>query len=128
MIPSSRASLLEEYAGEVIDRLQNDELADSFPVCKDLLENQTQQIPSWQIALPAIACVAAGGERSNGFAVAAAWLPAYLASEIFDHLEDGEFDAIPQIGSPEVMMNLASFPIPTIHSVGPALAGRESIG
>jgi hypothetical protein len=108
MIPSSLASLFQEYAGEVIARLQNDELAASFQVCWGYLENQAQEIPSWQIALPVIACVAAGGERSNGLAVATAWLPAYIASEIFDHLEDGEFDAIPSVGSPEVMMNLAS--------------------
>jgi hypothetical protein len=105
---SSLAPSFEEYAVAVIHRLQNDELACSFLACRELLEDAAQQIPSWQIALPAIACVAAGGEHSAGSSVAVAWFPAFLASEIFDHLEDREYAALPQIGSPEVMMNLAS--------------------
>jgi hypothetical protein len=108
MDPSSLALSCQKYAVEVIRRLQKDELACSFLACKRLLEDAALQIPSWQIALPAIACVAVGGEQSAGFTVAAAWFPAFLASEIFDHLEDKEYADLPKAGSPEVMMNLAS--------------------
>jgi hypothetical protein len=108
MDPSSLALACQKYAVEVIRRLQNDELTCSFLACRGLLEDAALQIPSWQIALPAIACVAAGGEHSFGSIVAAAWFPAFLASEIFDHLEDREFADISQAGTPEVMMNLAS--------------------
>jgi hypothetical protein len=108
MDPSSLALACQKYAVEVIRRLQNDELTCSFLACRGLLEDAALQIPSWQITLPAIACVAAGGEHSVGSIVAAAWFPALLASEIFDHLEDREFADISQAGTPEVMMNLAS--------------------
>jgi hypothetical protein len=105
---SSSALSYQKYAVEVIRCFQNDELACSFQACWKLLEDAALQIPSWQIALPAIACVAAGGEHSAGSSVAAAWFPAFVASEIFDHLEDREYADLPQTGSPEVMMNLAS--------------------
>ena len=100
--------LFHEYANPVILRLQSNELLSTFPDCFKLINNRINKIPAWQIALPVISCLAVGGTLDAGYAVASAWYPAYLASEILDNVEDKEFQADRLIPSPEVATNLST--------------------
>jgi len=47
-------------------------------------------LPAWQIALPVIACLAAGGSLEDGITLASAWISLYIASDILDNVEDKE--------------------------------------
>jgi hypothetical protein len=104
----SSPNLFHEYAEPVIRRVKSDEFASTFQACSELLYDRIQQLPTWQIALPVIACVAAGGTLEEGSVFAAAWLPGYLASEILDNIEDDEFIPDQWAISPEVAINLAT--------------------
>ena len=53
--------LFSEYALPVIEKLQSDELSSTFSDCTRYLISHIQSMPAWQIALPVIACMAAGG-------------------------------------------------------------------
>ena len=100
--------LFHEYANPVILRLQSNELLSTFPDCFKLINDRINEIPAWQIALPVISCQAVGGTLDAGYAVASAWYPAYLASEILDNVEDKEFQPDRLIPSPEVAINLST--------------------
>jgi hypothetical protein len=108
MDPTKLPPLYQAYTGAVLLLFEADAATSSFRACFDLLQANIHKVPAWQIAMPAIACVAAGGMMKIGTTLAAAWLPAYLASELFDQLEDKEFIPGPIATSPEVGMNLAT--------------------
>jgi len=119
--------LFHEYASLVIDKLQSDELSSTFPEYAQFLVDRIQSMPAWQIALPVIACLAAGGLLEDGIILASAWVSLYLASEILDNVEDKELMPDRFLTSPEVSSNLAtslifaSFHILTsIHDAGKA--------
>ena len=97
-----------EYANPVILRLQSNELLSTFPDCFKLINDRINEIPAWQIALPVICCLAVGGTLDAGYAVASAWYPAYLASEILDNVEDKEFLPDRLVLSPEFAINLST--------------------
>jgi geranylgeranyl pyrophosphate synthase len=92
----------------VIKKLQSDELSSAFSEYTQFLNDRIQSMSDWQIALPVIACLAAGGLREDGITLAAAWVPLYLASEILDNVEDKELEQNRFLPSPEVATNLAT--------------------
>ncbi len=99
---------LGEYAMPVIDRLQSDAFASSFQDCFQYMQDHLAKMPSWQVALPVAACIAVGGTRDAGTALAAAWCPILLASDILDHVEDREFTPESLAPSPETATNLGT--------------------
>jgi geranylgeranyl pyrophosphate synthase len=100
--------LFHEYAASVIHRLQSDELTSIFQDYSDFLVDCVEKKPAWQIALPVIACLGAGGSLEDGITLGCAWAPLYLASEILDDVEDKEFTPNQFIPSPELAINLAT--------------------
>jgi hypothetical protein len=100
--------LFHEYAEPVIHRLRVYDLSSTFQDYQELLVDRILKIPAWQIALPVISCLAAGGTQEAGIALATAWYPGYLASEILDNVEDKEFIPDRFANSPEVATNLAT--------------------
>jgi hypothetical protein len=101
-------SLFHEYAETVIHGLRSCELASMFPECSQLISDRIRKKPSWQIALPVISCLAAGGVPETGVQVDMAWHPLYLASEILDNVEDKELVPDQLVASPEIATNLAT--------------------
>lgn len=79
------------YARQIVDRTLSIDILTGFPTCRSWLAQHTTDLPDWQIALPAIACLATGGSFDDGISVASAWYLLCLASDVFDHVEDGEF-------------------------------------
>jgi hypothetical protein len=101
-------SLFHEYALRVINNLQSDELSSTFSDYLQFLNDQIQSMPDWQIALPVIACLAAGGSVNDGIVPASAWVSLNLASEILDNVEDKELTTDHFLTSPEVASNFAT--------------------
>jgi len=100
--------LFNEYVLPVIEKLQSSESSSTFPDCTGYLISQIQNMPAWQIALPVIACMAAGGSIDDGAILASAWTSLNLASEILDDVEDKELTADPFLTTPEVSSNIAT--------------------
>lgn len=100
--------LFHEYAVLVIDKLQSDELSSTFSEYTHFLGDRIQSMADWRIALPAIACQAAGGSFEHGIILASAWVSLYLASEILDNVEDQELVTDQFLISPDVASNLAT--------------------
>jgi hypothetical protein len=100
--------LFREFAEPVINRLQSFEFLSTFQDCSQFLAGRILKIPAWQIALPVISCLAAGGTLEEGTALASAWVPGLLASEILDNVEDKQFVPDQLAPSPEVATNLAT--------------------
>src|SRR4030042_5088055 len=100
--------LFSEYALPVIEKLQAEERSSTFSDCTRFLISRVQSMPSWQIALPVIACKAAGGSIDDGAILASAWASLNLASEILDNIEDKELTADQFLTSPEVASNVAT--------------------
>ena len=100
--------LLHEYAVLVMNKLQSDELSSIFSDYAPFLDERMPKMPDWQIALPVISCLAAGGSEDDGMILASAWVSLYLASEVLDHIEDQEFIPDRCLTSPEVASNLAT--------------------
>lgn len=119
MEDSNLSQLFQEYRETVAHRLLNDELSATFPDCFQYLERHISKLPAWQVALPAISTLAAGGRPEVGITLAAAWYPIYLASEILDSVEDKEYLPDQIAPSPETGANLAtSFIFLTFHTIG----------
>ncbi|MDD1750597.1 MAG: polyprenyl synthetase family protein, partial [Methanothrix sp.] len=100
--------LFSEYALPVIEKLQAEELSSTFSDCTSYLISRLQSMPAWQIALPVIASVAAGGSIDDGVILASAWVSLNLASEILDNVEDNELTVDQFLTSPEVASNIAT--------------------
>jgi len=100
--------LFSDYALPVIEKLQSDELSSTFSDCNRYLISHIQSMPAWQIALPVIACKAAGGSIVDGAILASAWVSLNFASEILDNVEDKELTADQFLTSPEVASNIAT--------------------
>ena len=100
--------LFQEYSAYVIRRLLSDELLSSFQDCSRFLRAQPITVPAWQIALPVLSCLAAGGTLEDGYTAAAAWYPVCLASEILDSVEDREYLPEGDLLSQEIATNLAT--------------------
>ena len=100
--------LLHEHAVLVIDKLHSDELSSTFPDYAQFLVERIKSLLDWQIALPVITCMAAGGPLEDGIILASAWVSLYLASEILDNVEDKELMPDQFLLSPEVATNLAT--------------------
>jgi len=100
--------LFREYSVYVIRRLLSDELLSSFQDCSRFLNAQPIIVPPWQIALPVLSCLAAGGTLEDGYTAAAAWYPVCLASEILDSVEDREYLPEGDLLSQEIATNLAT--------------------
>jgi hypothetical protein len=105
---SELEQLIHNYAEPVIQRLQSYDLTSIFQDCSALLLDRMHGVPAWQIALPVISSVAAGGTLEAGYALATAWIPGYLASEILDNVEDKEFIPDRLAPTPEIATNLAT--------------------
>jgi len=101
-------TLFHKYALPVIQNLQSDELSATFSEYRQYLTDQIKRIPTWQIALPVIACLATGGTTEDGIPVASAWVSMFLASEILDNVEDKELTTDQFLTSPEAASNLAT--------------------
>jgi hypothetical protein len=99
--------LLNQYTEPVIHRLNSGEHLSTFEDCSQFLTARLLKIPAWQIALPVISCLAAGGTLEAGTIMAASWVPGYLASEILDNVEDLQFIPDQLAPSPQVATNLA---------------------
>ena len=100
--------IVNQYAQQVIQCVQSWDFLSAYPDCSQVLTEHILKIPAWQIALPLISCLAAGGTLETGNAIAAAWYPGYLASEILDNVEDKEFIPDGLLSSAEVATNLAT--------------------
>lgn len=101
-------SLFSVYASPVIEKLQSDELSSAFSDCTRFLNSHITSMPAWQVALPVIACIAAGGSTGDGAILASAWVSLNFASEILDNVEDKELTADQFLTSPEVASNIAT--------------------
>ncbi len=97
-----------EYASPVIEKLQVYEQVSIFPDCTHYLISHIQNMPAWQIALPVIASVAAGGSTNDGTILASAWVSMNFASEILDNIEDKELTTDQFLTSTEVATNIAT--------------------
>jgi hypothetical protein len=82
-------------------------------------------LPDWELALPVVAALAAGGTEAEGALVGKAWALLYLASDLFDHLEDQEFVPDRWLSSAQVASNLATG---LIFDAFHTLAGLEDAG
>ncbi|MDD5367589.1 MAG: polyprenyl synthetase family protein [Anaerolineaceae bacterium] len=100
--------LLHEYSDPVIHKIRSTELSSTFSDYNQLLEHRIQNMPAWQIALPVIACQAAGGSAEDGILLASAWVSLFLASEVLDNVEDRELMQDRILSSPQVATNLAT--------------------
>ena len=100
--------LFQGYSESVVQRLQSDELLATFQNCSQFLEEHISNLHPWQVALPIISCLAAGGALEAGTSVATAWYPMYLASEVLDSVEDKEYIPDLHAPSPEIATNLAT--------------------
>ena len=100
--------LFRDYAELVIHRLKSAEILSTFQDCSQFLTDRILKIPAWQIALPVISCLAAGGTLEEGTAMAAGWVPGYVASEVLDNVEDKQFIPDNLAPSPEIVTNLAT--------------------
>jgi hypothetical protein len=100
--------LFQEYVLLVIKKIQSDELSATFSDFTHYLVSHIQTMPAWQIALPVIACLAAGGSIDDGVVLASAWASLNLASEILDNVEDQELTTDQFLTSPEVASNFAT--------------------
>jgi hypothetical protein len=96
-----------DYSRLVIEKLQSDEQSSIFSDCTRYLNSHIQGMPAWQIALPVIACRAAGGSIDNGIILTSAWVSLNFASEILDNIEDKELTTDQILTSPEVASNIA---------------------
>ncbi len=101
-------SLFSEYVLPVTEKLQSDELSSAFSDCHRFLISCIQSMPPWQIALPVLACKAAGGSIADGAILASAWVSLNVASEILDNVQDKELTADQFLTSPEVASNIAT--------------------
>ncbi len=101
-------SLFNEFALPVIEKLQAEERSSTFSDCFRYLISHIESMPSWQIALPVIASVAAGGSIDDGIILASAWVSLNLASEILDKVEDKELTTDQFLTSPELASNIAT--------------------
>ncbi len=101
-------SLFSEYVLSVTERLKSVELSSPFSDCTRFLISRLQSIPAWQIALPVIACIAAGGSKDDGAVLASAWAALNFASEILDNVQDKELTVDQFLTSPEVASNIAT--------------------
>lgn len=97
-----------EYMSPVIEKLKSIELSSTFSDCTRYLVSHVQSMPAWQIAIPVIACIAAGGSIDDGAILASAWTSLNLASEILDNVEDRELTGDQFLTSPEVASNIAT--------------------
>ncbi|PWB50547.1 MAG: hypothetical protein C3F13_16475 [Anaerolineales bacterium] len=97
-----------EYMSPVIEKLKSIELSSTFSDCTRYLVSHVQSMPAWQIAIPVIACIAAGGSIDDGAILASAWTSLNLASEILDNVEDKELTGDQFLTSPEVASNIAT--------------------
>jgi hypothetical protein len=96
------------YSEAVLQRLQFTFPESHIRECSTQLLDYAQRLPSWQVALPLVSCLAVGGSSEGGSVLACGWIAAYLASEILDHVEDKEFIQDEWASSPEVATNLAT--------------------
>ena len=108
MIITEWDPLFQEYALLVIEKIQSDELSSAFSDFTHFIVSRIQTIPTWQIVLPVIACLAAGGAIDDGVVLASAWVSLNLASEILDNVEDKELTNEQFLTSPEVASNFAT--------------------
>ena len=126
-------AIFDNYAVEIVQTLLGNAFLQTFNDCARLMEDSLQDVPAWQLALPAIVCAAVGGTHVNAIKAACAWYPMYLASEILDSVEDHEFEPDQFISSPAVATNLATslifFSFHTLASIddleGAGRASRE---
>ena len=79
------------YARQVTANMAAADILALFPACQAWLEAHVADLRDWQIALPLVSCLAAGGSVADGLAVASAWCSFCLAAVLLDHVEDGEF-------------------------------------
>ena len=100
--------LIDESVLPVIEKLRSDELSSTFSDCTHYLISQIHNMPTWQMAIPVIACMAAGGSIDDGTILASAWISLNSASEIMDSVEDKELTADQFLTSPEVATNIAT--------------------
>jgi len=126
-------AIFEDYAQKIVQTLRRNTFLPTFSECARLIDASLQDVPAWELALPAIVCAAVGGTEVNAIKAAIAWYPMYLASEILDSVEDDEFEPDQFISSPAVATNLATslifFSFHTLASIddldGVGRASRE---
>ena len=100
--------LFHGYAMLVINNLHSDGMTSTFAEYAQFHNERIEIMPDWQIALPVITCLAAGGSVDDGIILASAWVSYILASEILDNVEDKELIPDQFLTSPEVATNLAT--------------------
>jgi geranylgeranyl pyrophosphate synthase len=102
------AGEFQVFAIEVRRAIQSLEILPDFPDLQRFLGHHLFDLRDWQLALPVISCLSAGGSLEDGSKLAAAWYLMYLASELFDEIEDQEFIPGPLVPTPQVATNLAT--------------------
>lgn len=99
---------LSSHANQVVAKMLSSDILAEFPECLGWLKKHAADLHDWQIALPVISCMAAGGSFDDGIEIAAAWYPMYLASDLLDKVEDREFTPDDAVRSPEQAINLGT--------------------
>jgi len=96
------------YAEQVVAKILSDDILVQFPKCQSWLKIHVTDLSDWQITLPLISCLATGGSLEDGIEIASAWYLMYLASDLFDHIEDKEFIPDDLVCSREEAINLST--------------------
>jgi hypothetical protein len=117
--------LFHTYAALVRESRGQDESAPADEVYPPFRAEALASLPDWELALPVVAGLAAGATAEEGALVGTAWALLYLASDLFDHLEDEEFVPDRWLSSAQVASNLATG---LIFDAFHTLAGLEDAG
>ena len=96
------------YAHQVISRMVSSDILTGFPECQHFLQKHAADFHDWQIVLPLISCLAAGGTLEDGIEISSAWCMICLAAATLDDIEDKEFTPDDVVRSPEQAINLGT--------------------
>ncbi len=96
------------YAPQIISKMVSSDILLGFPECRRFLEKHASNLHDWQIVLPLISCLAAGGLLEDGIEISASWCMICLAAKTLDDIEDREFTPDDILRSSEQAINLAT--------------------
>ena len=96
------------HADAVRQLILSEPLLSEWDDCRRLLLNSLDGTPPSILALPIIACLAAGGSATDGAQVAAGWLVLNHALHLLDDVEDGDFAPDGDVDTAEKLLNIST--------------------
>lgn len=77
-----------------------------WPACDALFRRGLADLsePTWQVALPLLACQAVGGVKDSAVPVSAAWVAMLQAAHVLDSIQDGDFNPEGEISTQEIAL------------------------